>query len=94
MHGITTEMLADAPSFLPVAGDTFPAGAGRGGGAYPATERKFLRRFPGHGPWLDTLALGRCVPGLRIIPVFFVRRPGVDLFVEALFPRAAGMTLV
>ena len=36
-------------------------------GHNPATERKFLRRFPGHGfgPWLDTLALGKmCVPGL------------------------------
>lgn len=60
MHGITTEMLADAPSFPSL----WPAIRSRLGDAVvvghnPATERKFLRRFPGHGfgPWLDTLAL-------------------------------------
>ncbi|XBD76039.1 3'-5' exonuclease [Akkermansia massiliensis] len=68
VHGITTEMLADAPSFPSL----WPAIRSRLGDAVvvghnPATERKFLRRFPGHGfgPWLDTLALGKmCVPGL------------------------------
>ena len=68
VHGITTEMLADAPSFPSL----WPAIRSRLGAAVvvghnPATERKFLRRFPGHGfgPWLDTLALGKmCVPGL------------------------------
>ena len=68
VHGITTEMLADAPSFPSL----WPEIRSRLGqsvvvGHNPATERKFLRRFPGHGfgPWLDTLALGRmCVPGL------------------------------
>lgn len=68
VHGITTEMLADAPSFVSL----WPEIKKRLEGAVvvghnPATERKFLRRFPGHGfgPWIDTLALGRmCVPGL------------------------------
>lgn len=68
VHGITTEMLADAPSFPSL----WPDICSRLKGAVvvghnPATERKFLRRFPGHGfgPWLDTLALGKmCVPGL------------------------------
>ena len=68
VHGITTEMLADAPSFPSL----WPELRSRLGqsvvvGHNPATERKFLRRFPGHGfgPWMDTLALGRmCVPGL------------------------------
>ncbi len=68
VHGITTEMLANAPSFASL----WPLIRARLSGAVvvghnPATERKFLRRFPGHGfgPWLDTLALGKmCVPGL------------------------------
>lgn len=72
VHGITTEMLADAPPFHAL----WPDIRSRLGGAVvaghnPATERKFLRRFPGHGfgPWLDTLVLGKmCVPGRRIIP--------------------------
>ncbi len=68
VHGITTQMLADAPAFTSL----WTAIKERLSGAVvvghnPATERKFLRRFPGHGfgPWLDTLALGKmCVPGL------------------------------
>ncbi len=68
VHGITTEMLADAPSFVSL----WPEIKKRLEGSVvvghnPATERKFLRRFPGHGfgPWIDTLTLGRmCVPGL------------------------------
>lgn len=68
VHGITTEMLAGAPSFLSLwstiqnhLADTVVIGHN------PATERRFLRRFPGHGfgPWIDTLALARmCLPGL------------------------------
>lgn len=68
VHGITVQTLAGAPEF----GSLWPDIRSRLGSAVvvghnPATERKFLRRFPGHGfgPWLDTLALGRmCVPGL------------------------------
>ncbi len=68
VHGITTQMLADAPAFTSL----WQPIRDRLSGAVvvghnPATERKFLRRFPGHGfgPWLDTLALGKmCVPGL------------------------------
>lgn len=68
VHGITAGMLADAPSF-PSLWPDIRSRLGRSVvvGHNPATERKFLRRFPGHGfgPWLDTLALGKmCVPGL------------------------------
>ncbi len=62
VHGITTDMLVDAPSFIslwPQLRDML-----RGCvvvGHNPATELRFLRVFPGHGfaPWLDTLALAR-----------------------------------
>ncbi len=68
VHGITTSMLADAPSFASL----WPQLRGllRGAvvvGHNPATEMRFLRAFPGHGfaPWLDTLALARrALPGL------------------------------
>lgn len=68
VHGITAGMLANAPSF-PSLWPDIRSRLGRSVvvGHNPATERKFLRRFPGHGfgPWLDTLALGKmCVPGL------------------------------
>lgn len=68
VHGITTEMLADAPSYLSLwpqlkelLSDCVVLGHN------PATEQRFLKTFPGHrfGPWLDTLALTRqAVPGL------------------------------
>ncbi len=68
VHGITTEMLAGAPSFLSLWGTIQNHLAGTVViGHNPATERRFLRRFPGHGfsPWIDTLALARmCLPGL------------------------------
>lgn len=62
VHGITTEMLRDAPAFTslwPQLRDLL-----RGAvvlGHNPATEKRFLRSFPGHGfgPWVDTLALAR-----------------------------------
>ena len=68
VHGITTDMLAGAPSFLSLWNTirTYLEGAVVIG-HNPATERRFLRHFPGHGfgPWIDTLALARmCLPGL------------------------------
>ncbi len=62
VHGITTATLADAPEFTtlwPELRDLL-----RGAvvlGHNPATEKRFLRTFPGHGfgPWVDTLALAR-----------------------------------
>lgn len=75
---------------LPVAGDTFPLGQSVVVGHNPATERKFLRRFPGHGfgPWLDTLALGRmCVPGLADYSLSSLCGAlGLTCSVEALLP--------
>ena len=71
VHGITTEMLADAPSFPSL----WPAIRSRLGDAVvvghnPATERKFLRRFPGHGfgPWLEDVRAGPA----GLFPVHFV----------------------
>lgn len=62
VHGITTEMLHDAPAYAslwPQIRELL-----RGAvvlGHNPATEKRFLRSFPGHGfgPWVDTLALAR-----------------------------------
>lgn len=62
VHGITTDMLRDAPAYAslwPQIRDML-----RGAvvlGHNPATEKRFLRSFPGHGfgPWVDTLALAR-----------------------------------
>ena len=62
VHGITTATLADAPEFTtlwPELRDLL-----RGAvvlGHNPATEKRFLRTFPGHGfgPWVDTLVLAR-----------------------------------
>lgn len=62
VHGITTEMLTDAPPFTSLwptlkrlLSDCVVLGHN------PATEMRFLQAFPGHGfgPWLDTLALSR-----------------------------------
>lgn len=66
VHGITTDDLADAPSFLSLwpylrdrlAGHVMVAHA-------CGTEKRFLRVFPGHefGPWVDTLHISRaCWP--------------------------------
>ena len=62
VHGITTDMLRGAPAFTelwPQIRDLL-----RGAvvlGHNPATEKRFLKTFPGHGfgPWVDTLALAR-----------------------------------
>lgn len=62
VHGITTETLKGAPEYTtlwPPIRDML-----RGAvvlGHNPATEKRFLRQFPGHGfgPWVDTLALAR-----------------------------------
>ncbi len=62
VHGITTDMLQNAPVFT----DLWPQIREllRGAvvlGHNPATEKRFLGSFPGHGfgPWVDTLALAR-----------------------------------
>jgi len=62
IHGISTEMLADAPSLndlWPRIRDLLQGRVVVAHGA--ATERRFLRAFPFHGfgPWVDTLALVR-----------------------------------
>ncbi len=62
VHGITTETLKGAPEYIslwPQVRELL-----RGAvvlGHNPATEKRFLRSFPGHGfgPWVDTLALAR-----------------------------------
>lgn len=68
VHGITTDMLAEAPSFLSVWPEVRALLENAViVGHNLATERRFLRTFPGHGfgPWLDTLALAReTVPAL------------------------------
>lgn len=62
VHGITTDTLKGAPTYAslwPQIRELL-----RGAvvlGHNPATEKRFLRSFPGHGfgPWVDTLALAR-----------------------------------
>lgn len=69
VHGITTEMLAEAPAFVslwPVIKNHLAKTAIIGHNI--STERRFLRAFPGHGfgPWVDTLVLAKnCLPGLN-----------------------------
>ena len=62
VHGITTETLQGAPAYTSLwpqirnlLRDAVVLGHN------PATEKRFLRSFPGHGfgPWVDTLALAR-----------------------------------
>lgn len=62
VHGITTDDLLHAPSFLslwPTLKSQLTRGpvVAHGHG----TEKRFLRAFPGHsfGPWIDTLQLAR-----------------------------------
>ena len=62
VHGITTEMLREAPSFTELWPEIRPLLRGAVVlGHNPATEKRFLNHFPGHGfgPWVDTLALAR-----------------------------------
>ncbi len=64
VHGISDEMVADAPRLL----DLWPSIQKAMGGCWvvahgAATEKRFLRVFPFHsfGPWVDTLVLARAV---------------------------------
>ncbi len=62
VHGITTDMLREAPHFSDLWGELRRLLSGCVVvGHNPATEQRFLAAFPGHGfgPWLDTLALAR-----------------------------------
>lgn len=69
VHGITTDMLLNAPTFT----ELWPQIQRLLGGCVvvghnPATEIRFLSAFPGHGfgPWLDTLLLARkALPTLK-----------------------------
>lgn len=68
VHGISDEMVADAPRLLDLWPTIKTAMEGRWIVAHGAsTEKRFLRVFPFHsfGPWVDTLVLTRAVyPGL------------------------------
>ena len=62
VHGITTDMLREAPHFSELWCDLRRLLSGCVVlGHNPSTEQRFLGTFPGHnfGPWLDTLALVR-----------------------------------
>ena len=62
VHGITDEMVADAPPFVELWPRIRDAMQGCWIVAHgAATEKRFLRVFPFHtfGPWVDTLALTR-----------------------------------
>ncbi len=62
VHGITTATLRGAPHFHELWGELRRLLSGCVVlGHNPATEKRFLGAFPGHGfgPWLDTLALAR-----------------------------------
>lgn len=69
VHGITTDMLHNAPTFA----ELWPQIQRLLSGCIvvghnPATEVRFLSAFPGHGfgPWLDTLLLARkALPTLK-----------------------------
>lgn len=68
VHGISDEMVKDAPRLLDLWPAIKTAMEGRWIVAHGAsTEKRFLRVFPFHsfGPWVDTLVLTRAVyPGL------------------------------
>lgn len=62
VHGITTETLRGAPEYTSLWPQIRKLLRGAVVlGHNPATEKRFLRNFPGHGfgPWVDTLALAR-----------------------------------
>lgn len=62
VHGITTDMLKDAPPFSELWCDIRHRLRGCVVlGHNPSTEQRFLASFPGHGfgPWVDSLALAR-----------------------------------
>lgn len=68
VHGISDELVKDAPRLLDLWPEIKAAMEGRWIVAHGAsTEKRFLRVFPFHsfGPWVDTLVLTRAVyPGL------------------------------
>lgn len=68
VHGITDEMVHDAPRLVDLWPQIRSAMEGNWIVAHgAATEKRFLRIFPFHsfGPWVDTLDLARAVyPGL------------------------------
>lgn len=68
VHGITTAMLREAPTFSSLWTDISSRLEGHVIIAHNiSTERRFLRQFPGHGfgPWIDTLVLSKmCLPEL------------------------------
>lgn len=62
VHGIKTEDLQDAPAYLSLWGEIRSRLEGRIIVAHSCgTEKRFLKRFPGHtfGPWVDSLLLAR-----------------------------------
>lgn len=64
VHGISDEMLADAPALIDLWPKIREAMAGRWVVAHGgSTEKRFLNVFPFHGfgPWIDTLHLVRAI---------------------------------
>ena len=108
VHGITADMLKDAPEFTTLWPQlrTLLRGAVVLG-HNPATEKRFLRTFPGHGfgPWVDTLVLARkAIPdlpdhSLATICDALGIRPGVSALIpdrrwhDALYDAAASLLL-
>lgn len=109
VHGITTDMLTDAPPFFSL----WPELKARLSdcvvlGHNPATEQRFLKTFPGHGfgPWLDTLVLSRqALPGLTDYSLSAVcdtlgLTPGLQTLLpdrrwhDALFDAAASLEIL
>lgn len=107
VHGITSDMLADAPAFTSLWPQLKELLSGCVVvGHNPSTEIRFLKAFPGHGftPWLDTLALARqAMPtltdhslssvcnALRITPEVERMIPG-KRWHDALFDAAGSLT--
>lgn len=107
VHGISSDMLADAPAFTSLWPQLKELLSGCVVvGHNPSTEIRFLKAFPGHGftPWLDTLALARqAMPtltdhslssvcnALRITPEVERMIPG-KRWHDALFDAAGSLT--
>ncbi len=107
VHGISSDMLADAPAFTSLWPQLKELLSGCVVvGHNPSTEIRFLKAFPGHGftPWLDTLALARqTMPtltdhslssvcnALRITPEVERMIPG-KRWHDALFDAAGSLT--
>ncbi|MBR5894100.1 MAG: 3'-5' exonuclease [Akkermansia sp.] len=91
VHGITTDMLLEAPTLTELWCELRRLLSGCVVlGHNPATEKRFLQAFPGHGfgPWLDTLALSRkAIPSLRDHSLGSVCEAlGVTAEIDALVP--------